>query len=263
MRLSDVLSKPCNAEFVPVDRVINSKISVGKQRKINIGKIGLNFFCEVCDDIRTFWSGDDLYCIGVNSNQISMDCILKCGCGTIVTVWYLVESYNNIDELSPEVRILKRREKLLKNVRLIGWQYDDFSELLDKAERAYRDGLGAGSIIYLRKIYENITVKFADIMSIQYKKYESGNPKNFYELLKKVDERCHIIPTEYSDNGYKLFRELSNIIHGAYDEKLGLKKFEALHRLIVGILDNVRNNKELNAAIKSLEWEVKTEVMSS
>ena len=56
-----------------------------------------------------------------------------------------------------------------------------------------------------RKIFEKITVKTAKAVDIEYAQYEGGNPKNFSELLKKVDEKCSIIPKEFSANGYKLF----------------------------------------------------------
>jgi hypothetical protein len=123
------------------------------------------------------------------------------------------------------------------------------------AERAYREELGAGAIVYLRKAFEKITTQTADAMGISYAKYEGGNPKNFRDLLEQVDEKCSIIPREFSKNGYQLFRELSSVVHGEYNEELSLQKFEPLHRLVIGILENVRNRKELQSAIKSLGWE--------
>ncbi len=47
---------------------------------------------------------------------------------------------------------------------------------------------------------------------------------------------------------------MSGVVHGAYDEEAGLKNFEALHRLVIGILENVINHKELLAAITVLGW---------
>ena len=43
---------------------------------------------------------------------------------------------------------------------------------------------------------------------------------------KKVDEKSSIIPREFSKDGYKLFRELSDIVHGESNEKEGITKFE-------------------------------------
>jgi len=73
-------------------------------------------------------------------------------------------------------------------------------------------------------------------------------------LLQEVDRQCSIIPREFSENGYRLFGELSDVVHGEYNEDLALLKYESLHRLIVGVLDNVKNNNELMAAVGSLGW---------
>lgn len=96
-------------------------------------------------------------------------------------------------------------------------QIDAF--LQNKAMQAYTDGLGAGAVVYLRKIFEKITVKTAKAVDIEYAQYEGGNPKNFSELLKNVDEKCSIIPKEFSANGYNLFRELSGSFMGSMMKK--------------------------------------------
>lgn len=80
-------------------------------------------------------------------------------------------------------------------------------------------------------MFEKITIQYAEDMNIEYPKHPGGNPKNFKDLLIQVDEQCSIIPTEFSANGYKLFQELSNVVHGEYDENLGLAKFDSLYRL--------------------------------
>jgi hypothetical protein len=116
MRLSDVLSKPCSSEFAQVDGFISKAISTGNQQKIDIGRIGLNFYCKQCNDTRTFWSNAKIYCIGVSSRQISIDCVLQCGCGDSVAVWFLIEGYADLAGLAPEVRVLKRREKMSEQV---------------------------------------------------------------------------------------------------------------------------------------------------
>ena len=254
MRLSDVLSKPCATEFVPIDGIMLKNLGVGKQKKLDIGKIGLNYYCAACNDIRTFWSSDELFCIGVSPRQISIDCVLRCGCGATVAMWFLVESMeDSIVGLAPNVRVLKRREKLSEQVRLVGGTNSGYTEMLDKAMRAYRDGLGAGSMVYLRKIFEQITTQTANAVGIAVT-YDSGRRKPFKNLLEEVDGQCHIIPGEFSADGYRLFGELSDVVHGDHDETLALQKFEPLHRLIVGILDNVRNNQELTATIGLLGW---------
>ncbi len=255
MRLSDVLSKPCSAEFVQIDGFINKTISAGNQQKLDIGKIRLTFYCKQCHDIRTFESSDKIYCIGINSRQISIDCVLQCVCkNASVAVWFLVESYEDIAGRAPEVRILKRREKMSEQAQLlIENKYAGYAELLNKADQAYRDELGAGSIVYLRKIFEQVTSQIAQASGIS-RQNSTGKPKQFRQLLESVDKHCSMIPKEFSANRYKLFGELSNVLHGDYDEQEGVEKYEALRRLVVGVLDNVVNNKEILSAIDSLGW---------
>ena len=205
-------------------------------------------------NIARIQSQGNLSCIFIDKHLISIDCVLTCGCGANVPMWFLVESENDITSQAPKIRILRKTERLSDTVKINSLRYGDFSTLLDKAEQAYRNGLGAGAIVYLRKVFEKITIQTANTMGLEYKQYEGGNPKNFSELLKKVDEQCSIIPREFSSDGYRLFKELSNVVHGEYDEKLGLAKFEPLHRLVIGILENVRNAKDFEDAKKILGW---------
>lgn len=255
MRLSDVLSKPSNKEYVQVDAFLQNKVGkAGQKVDISTGSVALNYFCVSCEDIRTFWSSPKLTCIFVSKNLISVDCVLTCGCGSSIPVWFLIESKNDITGQAPAIRILKKSVKLSDTVRINDNRYGEFSILLDNAMQAYTDGLGAGAIVYLRKIFEKITVQTAQAVGIQYKQYEGGNPRNFSDLLKEVNEKCSIIPREFSANGYRLFRELSGVVHGEYDEEAGLKNFEALHRLVIGILENVINHKELMNTTAMLGW---------
>ena len=256
MRLSDVLSKPPKKEYIQVDGFLNNKKGlIGQQVTISVGEVMLNYYCTRCEDVRTFTSKGKLCCVFANEHIVSIDCVMACGCGTNVQAWFLVECEDNICGHSPEIRILKRSEKLSNAVRINDERYGEFSALLYMAERAYREELGAGSIVYLRKAFEKITVQMANSMEISFERYAGGNPKNFCSLLEKVDRQCSIIPKEFSNNGYKLFSELSSVVHGEYDEELGLRKFEPFYRLVIGILENVRNNRELQSAISSLGWE--------
>ena len=255
MRLGEVLSKVPKREFTQVEGfLLNKKGNVGQQVVLDVGQVALNYFCTKCEDIRTFNSIGRLSSVFVNGQLVSIDCVLACGCKSTVQVWFLVESEEDICSLAPKVRILKRSEKLSDVVKINTNQYGDFAILLDKAEQAYRDGLGAGAIVYLRKAFEKITVNMADKVGLTYEKYEGGNPKNFQKLLERVDAQCSIIPQEFKQHGYSLFRELSSVVHGEYDEDLGLSKFEPLHRLVIGILENVRNREELRSAIGVLGW---------
>jgi len=254
MRLSGVLSKPPTLEFKQVEGfLLNKKGNVGQQVDLDVGPVALNYFCNHCEDSRTFRSKGKLRCIFANKSLISVDCVLNCHCGASVLVWFLVDCDSDICGRDPEVRILKRSEKLSAGVLLNKEQYGEFSESLEKSRRAHREGLGAGAMVYLRKIFEQITQQTAAAAGISCV-YENGRKKPFRNLLEEVDRQCSIIPREFSANGYRLFGELSDIVHGEYDEEIALVKYESLHRLVIGILDEVRDNTELMAAIGRLGW---------
>lgn len=254
MRLSNVLSKPPKLAYETVDSFLTGKQgNFGQKVDLDIGTVALNYFCETCDDLRTFYSKGKLSCIFVNKNMISIDCVMSCNCGSTVEAWFLVECEDDITAPNPKVRILKRSEKLSNTVRINTTRYGEYDFLLNKALHAYREELGAGSIVYLRKIYESITVQTALAVGIEINK-PNGRQRPFKELLEEVDKQCHIIPVEFSAKGYQLFGELSDVVHGEYDEEVGLKKFEPLHRLVIGILENVRNKEQFKDAKKALGW---------
>ena len=85
-------------------------------------------------------------------------------------------------------------------------------------------------------------------------KKENGASKPFKEILDKVEATDPIIPNEFSENGYKLFGELSDVVHGDYDEQDGLKKYSSLRRLVVGVLDKIKNSQEIVGAKTALGW---------
>lgn len=255
MRLSNVLSKPPVSKFVQVDNFLGkTRLGRGKQRKLDVGIVGLTYFCKRCDDDTTFVSDAELFCVGINSHRISIDCVLRCPrCGELVPVWFLVESKEDMLGTVPEVRVLKHAERLTENVSLRRGQHPPYSEWLEKADRAYRDELGAGSIVYLRKVLEAATIQKAAALEIATKK-ESGASRPFKQILDEVEAKAPIIPTEFSENGYKLFGELSDVVHGDYDEQDGLKKYDSLRRLVVGVLDNIKNSQEIAGAKTALGW---------
>lgn len=254
MRLADVLSKPSQKNYVQVEGFLQDKRgNIGQQVNLSVGNIALNYFCTKCDDLRTYYSKGKLTSIFVDLNTISIDAVLECGaCKSCTQVWFIVNSENDITSISPKIRIVNLGKRLSNNVAIHSSKYGEYSALLDKAELAYNNNLGAGAIIYLRKIYEKITIYTAQQMKIQYSQYEGGNPKNFRELLEKVDEQCNIIPEEFKKNRYELFRKLSGLIHGNCDEEIGLQSYEALNRLIIGILENVSNHDEFKNALIQL-----------
>ena len=257
MRLSDVLSKDISSEFVQVDNFFGyRKSQMGKSKKINIGTVALNFFCEKCDGYRTFYSRYKADCIYVDEKKANINCMLFDKCNTFVVVGFLIEIENSITDNLPEVRILKKYINKFDNVKLINNIYGEYTDKLDKANIAFNANLGAGSIIYLRKVFELITEQMARKERIDFyyiTKKGKRKKKTFRELLEEVDEKCNIIPVEFSKNKYDLFRKLSDIIHGEYDENTAIEKFDAFYRLITGILDNIKNREELIEASKKVE----------
>lgn len=255
MRLCDVLSKPVKAEYDQVEGfLVNKSGRLGQKVDLAVGTVGLNYFCQNCEDMRTFYSKGNLSCIFVNKSLISIDCVLSCACGATVQAWFLIECNGDITSASPEIRILKKTEKLSDGVKInSGSKYGQFEALLAKADRAYQERLGAGAIIYLRKAYEQIAVQAADAAGID-RNDPSGHRKKFKTLLKEVDNKWNIIPRQFSENRYTLFEELSNVIHGDYDEDMALHKYASLKRLIIGVLDNVVSNEELAQEIENLGW---------
>ena len=119
MRLNDVLSKPPTLEFRQIEGFLGEKkLAMGKQRKLQVGKVALNYYCNQCTDTRTFCSSDELYCIGVSEHLVSIDCVITCHCGASVQMWFLIDCDSDICGRAPEVRIIKRSEKLSSGVLL-------------------------------------------------------------------------------------------------------------------------------------------------
>ena len=150
MRLSDVLSKEPNLEFQQVDGFLKKKLPCGGQQRLDVGVVCRAFYCKNCGSDLTFSMGDraKIACIGVTNYLVSIDCVLKCPrCATTVPIWYLVESRNEVTDTTVWVRILKRTEKLSENVSISHGAYGKYTEYLDKADRAFSDGLGAGAIV--------------------------------------------------------------------------------------------------------------------
>lgn len=224
--------------------------------EINAGRIALNFYCKKCEDSRTFMSPDRLHALIINENLISVDASLQCPvCKTEIQVWFLLDVKDMFTE-EPKVKILKRTEKLSKNAsELRENSFGIYTDLLEKAMRASREGFGAGAIIYLRKVFERVTSEVAKASNIS-TTYVNGNGKEkrktFKELLTEVDTKCAIVPIEFSNNRYKLFGKLSDVVHGEYDEEIALEKFSAFYRLVTGIIENVKSKEEFQSAQQAL-----------
>lgn len=224
--------------------------------EIDAGRIALNFYCKKCEDSRTFMSPDRLHALIINENLISIDAFLQCPvCKTEIQVWFLLEVKDMFSE-EPKVKILKRTEKLSKNVsELRENSFGIYTDLLEKAMRASREGFGAGAIIYLRKVFEQVTSEVAKASNISTTYINSSGKekrKTFKDLLTEVDTKCAIVPIEFSNNRYKLFGKLSDVVHGEYDEEIALEKFSAFYRLVTGIIENIKSKEEFRSAQQAL-----------
>lgn len=262
MRLSDVLSNPPKDELVQIEGFLGEKnLRHGKQKKINVGRISLPFFCNICGNVLSFLSGETLFCIGVNESTVSIDSVVTCArCGkSTVPAWFLVTSDEDIFSRYPNVKILKYSYKLSDSVSLSDERFGGLTDMLNKAQLAYAENLGAGSLVYLRKILESVTFATAKIVDVETRK-PNNHRRPFKEVLEAVDQKQKIIPREFSQNGYKLFEELSNVIHGDSDEQLALKKYPALKCLVVGVVENTVNHKVFNEAINDLGWNGEGEI---
>ncbi|MFF5109852.1 hypothetical protein [Streptosporangium sp. NPDC000509] len=239
-----------------MERFLNARLPWGKHKTIEVGKVAINFKCKTCDNVRTFMSGDKLSCLGVGDRVVSIDACLKCPvCKATVEAWFLVVSRDELDGQAPTVRL----ERYVDNRRGMASRVEvgagDFDDLLERAQLAYEVQLGTGAMVYLRKIFEAITKQVADIAGIS-TTGNNGGRKPFRNLLQEVDEQHHIIPAAFSSDGYKLFSELSEIVHGDSSEEIALQKYHPCRSLVIGIIRNVASDQEMKRAIDALGWTI-------
>lgn len=164
-------------------------------------------------------------------------------------------SRDSLYEQAPVVRLERYVENRRGVASRLGMGAGGFDDLLERAQLAYEEQLGAGSMVYLRKIFEALTKEVADVAGISTTGRKGGR-KPFRELLEEVDAEHHIIPTVFSSDGYKLFSELSEVVHGGSSEDVALEKYLPCRSLIIGVINNVVNNQEMKQAIDALGWDV-------
>ena len=268
MRLSDVLSMDHDTKDHEVEGFLgNTHIKSGKSRKIHVGHIGRNYYCPNCKANRTFTSVDELTCVVESDHLISIDAILSCPtCSenhpTNVEAWFLIGCRDTFFSQSPVVYTIQCNEKLSRGISYPKNRETSFDELLEKADRAYSNQLGAGAVIYLRKIFEQVTLQTACAINVP-TRTKNDKRRTFREILKDVNDKHQIIPPEFSSNGYRLFGDISNVIHGDFNEAEALDKYKSFKRLICGILDNINNNKELLQAVSTLGWDDNDDIGST
>ncbi len=255
-------------------------INAGDFIEIEIGQIFLPFYSALCDDIVSFVSEYDLpsglpsklHGFVMSNQMISIDCQLKCGkynsndsrckdCLPYVQAWFLVEA-DDIFSNQPTVKVVKKNYKMPTHIKSPVETTDKYTVWLAKADMAYNERFGAGSAIYLRSIFESLVRKIGEengIESTFINKWSKEQHKSFEQYLVSVDEVCKIIPEQYSQNSYALFRKLSNIAHGGTDEDTALREYNALRCLVVSVVENVkrkrdeiRNNQAIQNALREI-----------
>ena len=257
MRLSDLLSKAPELVSAQVEGFLSDRpLGWGKHKRIKVGKVIHNFHCRNCEDVRPFESGEELSCLGLSNEQVSIDATLRCMvCGASVEAWFVVASKGDIYSRAPEIRVERYTENLRDRADRVGAADGPFADLIKRAQLAYEIDLGAGAVIYLRKIFEKVTWEVAEILGVETKKPD-GNPRAFFQVLEEVNKLRNIIPQRFSSDGYQLFRELSGIIHGDSSEAEALQKFKPCLQLVLGVVDEVKRDNVVAQAIEELGWSV-------
>lgn len=265
MRLSELLSKAPLKTEAQVERFLgrtaddaDSEIEVapGYHEMVDVGRVLVNFLCRKCDDSRTFSSGDRLSCLVVSERVVSIDAVLKCiGCDARVEAWFLVTSRNGLTAQAPIVRLVRYVDNRRDDVGRLGAQAgaSDLNELLERAQVAHEHQLGLGSMVYLRIIFETLTKQAAVVAGVALSG-SNGGRKSFKSILKEVDELRHIIPPAFSTDGYKLYSELSEIVHGNSTEAMALEKFKPCESLVLGVIRNIEGDHDMRRAVEDLGW---------
>lgn len=258
MLLSDLLSKAPERTESRVDRFLFGErpLGWGRTTTLKVGQVALNFQCRACGGTRTFLSGARLSCLVVGEGLLSIDVTLKCAtCASTVEAWFLVAAEDDFYSSAPLVRIDRYTENLRDRADRVESNSGPFADLLTRAQTAYELGLGAGSMIYLRKIFELITHQVAEIAEVPIRT-SRGKRRPFKDVLKEVNEKRNIIPLRFSGSGYTLFGELSDVIHGQADEDVALAKYGPCRQLVLGVVDQVNKDNEYAKAIEELGWAV-------
>jgi hypothetical protein len=255
MRLSSVLSDAVLLRLSQVEPFMGkSSVGWGGHKRIEVGTVTRQYYCAMCDGIRPFNSKKQLTCLIAAPDLISIDVVLKCvDCSNIVENWYLLKCADDLFGQAPSVSLVHCNEHLGLSARALGPNTEPMQDLLDRADLGRRVGLAAGSIIYLRKHFEITTHTAASGANVPLVT-NKGKRRTFADILREVDGEIRIIPDEFSEDGYRLFSELSEVIHGDADEVVALGKFDALRRLVLGVFENVRNRAEFAQAAKELGW---------
>lgn len=260
MRLSSVLSEAVTNRLSEVEPFMGkTSVRWGAHRKLDVGTVTRQYECANCQSVRPFNSKGPLNSLVAGPNMVSIDVVLKCvDCENSVENWFLVRSPNLLG-LAPSVSLVQVSEHLGDAARR-PWTHDSkLDELLARADLAHECRLGAGSLVYLRKCFEIVTHTAAAGARVDVRR-ANGSLRPFAHVLREVDEQSQIIPREFSNEGYRLFSELSDLVHGDADEDLALKKYPSLRTLVRGVIENVRGTAKLTQATSDLGWRLEGQV---
>lgn len=265
MRLAELLSKAPQRAEAQVERFLGrdaedaeeaDEVVPGYHEMVDVGKVFVNFFCGHCDDSRTFCSGSRLSCLVVGARVVSIDVGLRCvGCDAGVETWFLLTSRDDLTAQAPTVQVVRYVDNRRDGVGRLSAQTGarDLNALLERAQLAHEHQLGLGSMVYLRIIFETLTNRAAEVAGVSLTGKKGGR-KPFRTLLKEVDETHHIIPSAFSSDGYKLYEELSEVVHGHSSEAVALAKYAPCKSLVRGIIHNIASSREMKQAIEDLGW---------
>jgi hypothetical protein len=255
VRLSSVLSDAVVLRLSQVEPFMGkANAGWGSHRRIDVGTVTRQYYCTACESVRPFNSKKQLNCLVAGPDVVSIDVVLKCvDCANTVEIWFLLKCADDLFGQAPSVSLVYCNEHLGSSASALGPNNRVMQDLLDRADLGRRVGLAAGSIVYLRKHFEITTHTAATGAGVPLQT-EKGKRRSFADILKEVDQEIQIIPGEFSQDGYRLFSELSEVIHGHADEMLALGKYAALRRLVVGVFENVQNRAEFAQATNDLGW---------
>ena len=176
MRLSEVLNRAPDSSQAQVEGFLGSqRLGWGRHKNIEIGRVIRNYFCRPCDDTRTFFSGDRLSCLVTGSHSVSIDVTLRCSaCQSPMEAWFLVGCADDLFGQAPIVHLERFTENKRDVATAVGAQAGEIHELFERAQIAFEDHLGAGSMVYLRKAFEIVTSQAAAATGIPTKHSAAG-----------------------------------------------------------------------------------------
>ncbi|GAB2025999.1 hypothetical protein OfM1_20720 [Lactovum odontotermitis] len=220
-----------------------------------------DLFCMKCNGVKTFSALKDR---DLNSNYAPYDLEnvkvlgdtlvvrMTCPtCGEKVYMSYFLGEGNKSDRHPYDlVKYGEYPDQTKSRLLYIEKYLEEFpkeAELLEKAEKAYSQNLGVGSVVYLRKAYETLLVDTLTRENIQ------DIPGSFKGKLDKANEVSDIIPPELKENDYGLFGEMSDITHVAKSDQEGVDNFNSLKTVFCMILDNILEKKRKQDIIAGLK----------